>query len=359
MFWQRYRGLIVFWLVIAVLAVLYYFTSFVVFVYSPASSSRDALVVDIPQGASFRKITSLLHANKLVKDKTRFLILGKLRGAGSKIQAGELEFRRNMTPGQVLDKLMYGVPVSYAFVVPEGANIYQIGDILYSMELIKDPQDFVNMAKNRVLIDELGVKAKSMEGYLFPDTYNIRKIKDLKDIIRMMHKKYREVFTPDMERRAHKMGMSEHEVVTLASIIEKETGAPEERRMISSVFHNRLRKGMPLQSDPTTIYGLWQTYDGNLTRDKLQGYTPYNTYKIHGLPVGPISNPGRDAIIAALYPEASDYIFFVSKNDGTHTFTVEYKDHLKAVNKFQMDPKQRAGKSWRDLNKRRSSEAVN
>lgn len=348
-----------FWTVVLVLGAIYYFTSFIVFVYSPASASRDYLVVDIPQGASFRKITSLLHANKLIKDKTRFLVLGRLRGAGSKIQAGELEFRRNMTPVQVLDKLMYGVPVSYAFVVPEGANIYQIGDILKQMDLIKDPSEFVAAAKNRVIIDELGVKAKSMEGYLFPDTYNIKKIKDVKDIVRMMYKKYQEVFTPDLQKRAHYMGLSEHEVVTLASIIEKETGAPEERPLISSVFHNRLKKGMPLQSDPTTIYGLWQTYDGNLTREKLQQYTPYNTYKIHGLPVGPIANPGKDAIVAALYPQKSDYIFFVSKNDGTHTFTVEYKDHLKAVNKFQMDPKQRTGKSWRDLNKRRSSEAVN
>ena len=352
MFRYRYKGVALFSFFLVAIVVMYYLTSFVIFIYTPASRSNDFLVIDIPQGRSFRYVTSLLYGHKLLKDKTRFLILGKLRGAGTKVQSGELQFRRNMTPAQILDNLMYGVPVSYSFVVPEGSNIYQIGDMLVQKELIQDAQMFIEAAKNRMLIEELGVKAKSMEGYLFPDTYNVRKIKDVKDVIRMMHKKYKEIVTKDIVQRAHKMGMSEHELITLASIIEKETGAPQERKLISSVFHNRLKKGMPLQSDPTTIYGLWQIYDGNLNREKLLKYTPYNTYKIHGLPVGPICNPGKEAIMAAIYPDSSNYFFFVSKNDGTHTFTEQYGDHLKAVSKFQKDPNQRKGKSWRDLNKR-------
>ncbi|HOW16581.1 MAG TPA: endolytic transglycosylase MltG [bacterium] len=349
MFWHKHKTFIMFISILAVLISLYYVSSFMVFIYTPATSFKGAHVVDIPHGASFRKITDILKQNRLVKDKKRFLILARLTGADKRIQSGELQFDLSMTPMQVLDKLMYGVPVAYAFIVPEGTNIYQIGEILKNMGMIKDPSEFVSAAKNRKLIEELGVKAKSMEGYLFPDTYNIRKTKDVKDIIRMMHKKYKNVFNDDLLRRAYKMGLSEHETVTLASIIEKETGAPEERKLISSVFHNRLKKGMPLQSDPTTIYGLWENYDGNLTKDKLQQYTPYNTYKIHGLPVGPIANPGKESIVAALYPDDTDYLFFVSKNDGTHTFTIEYKDHLKAVGKYQLDAKQRQGKSWRDL----------
>lgn len=353
MFWYRYKGLTIFGLFVVTVLSLYYLTSFVIFVYTPASSSRQSVVIDIPQGKSFRTITNLLYQNKLLKSQTRFLILGRLRGAAKKVQAGELEFRRNMTPVQVLDQLIYGVPVSYAFVVPEGSNIYQIGEILKQMGLIQDANMFVDATRNRLLIEELGVKTKSMEGYLFPDTYNIRKVKDVKDVVRMMYRKYKEMVTGDLIQKAHRLGMSEHELITLASMIEKETGAPEERTMISSVFHNRLKKGMPLQSDPTTIYGLWKEYDGNLNREKLLRYTPYNTYKIYGLPIGPICSPGKDAVMAAIYPERSNYLFFVSKNDGTHTFTVEYRDHLKAVNRFQKDPKQRQGKSWRDLSKRR------
>ena len=144
------------------------------------------------------------------------------------------------------------------------------------------------------------------------------------------------------------MGLTEHELVTLASVIEKETGHAPERKIISSVFHNRLKKKMRLQSDPTTIYGLWENFDGNLTRSCLQTYTPYNTYKIFGLPKGPIASPGTDAILAALYPAKTKYLFFVSRNDGTHIFSEDYKGHKSAVEKIQKDPVARRGKSWRD-----------
>src|SRR6185312_975952 len=135
-------------------------------------------------------------------------------------------------------------------------------------------------------------------------------------------------------------------------IIEKETGAPQERPMISSVFHNRLRKRMKLQSDPTTIYGIWKRYDGNIHKSDLSTQNPYNTYFVPALPVGPISNPGREAIRAALNPATSDYLYFVSHNDGTHEFSTTYENHTKAVKKFQLDAKARAGKSWRDLYKK-------
>ncbi len=167
-----------------------------------------------------------------------------------------------------------------------------------------------------------------------------------------MNKKYKEVFTQQLIEKSHEIGLTEHEVITLASIVEKETGAVEERKKVASVFFNRLKKGMRLQSDPTTIYGMWETYKGNLSKDDLQKYTPYNTYKVFGIPVGPIASPGKDSIMAVLYPEKTDYFFFVSKNDGTHVFTADYGNHQKAVNKFQKDSKSREGKSWRDLSKK-------
>ena len=145
--------------------------------------------------------------------------------------------------------------------------------------------------------------------------------------------------------------MSRHQVVTLASIVEKETGATSERPLISSIFHNRLRKHMRLQSDPTTIYGMWDRYAGKIHKSDLSTFSVYNTYTIPALPVGPIANPGKEAIHAALYPAQSDYLFFVSHNDGTHEFTRSYGEHTRAVGKFQLDPKAREGKSWRDLKK--------
>jgi UPF0755 protein len=171
------------------------------------------------------------------------------------------------------------------------------------------------------------------------------------DMIRQMVRKFLSVWTPEVETQAKLLGFNQLQAVTLASMIEKETGAPQERPMISSVFHNRLRKKMRLQSDPTTIYGMWETYAGNIHRSDLLTPTPYNTYTVPGLPLGPIGNPGREALQAALNPSESNYIFFVSHNDGTHEFTSSLQDHNAAVRTFQMDPNARKGKSWRDLKK--------
>jgi len=352
MFFYRHKMLVITLLIAAFLVATYVTASFVIFLYSPASFSSQEIIVDIPEGATFRKVTTLLCNDGLVRDEKKFRILGRIMKAGSKIKAGELLFYKNMTPMQVLDTLMHGLPVAYSFTIPEGFNMYQIADMLVDKHIIKNKKDLVGAARDKTLLIELGIKGSSAEGYLFPDTYTVNKVKDAKVLVRLMNKKFKEVFTKDLIKRANDIGFSEKEIVVLASIIEKETGASEERKIVSSVFHNRLKKHMPLQSDPTTIYGIWDRYTGGLTRDDLQQYTPYNTYKIYGLPPGPIANPGKDAIIAALYPENTRYLYFVSRNDGTHTFSETYGDHRKFVSKLQKDPSARLGKSWRDLNKR-------
>ena len=155
------------------------------------------------------------------------------------------------------------------------------------------------------------------------------------DVIRHMYGKFRAVFTPEFEKRARELGFSRREIVTLASIIEKETGDPGERPLISAVFHNRLKKGIRLQSDPTVIYGMWNRFDGNLRKRDLQEKTPYNTYRIGGLPAGPIANPGIDSIRAALYPADVDYLYFVSRNDGSHAFSGTLEEHNRNVWKYQ------------------------
>ncbi len=327
----------------------YIFLSFFVFMYTPVSKATDDVIIDIPRGQSLRSTINVLHDEKLIRNEKKFLILAKLRRAGKRIKSGELMFNRHMTPLSVLDTLINGKVVNYSFTVPEGYNIYQIADILKDKHIIKETGEFLSAARDKTLIHDLGLNVDSMEGYLFPETYVIEKIKDPKTLIRIMYKQYRQVMAPKLVNRAYELGFTENEILTLASIIEKETGYGPERKIISSVFHNRLKKKMRLQSDPTTIYGLWENFDGNLTKSCLRTYTPYNTYKILGLPKGPIASSGEDAILAALYPAKTNYLFFVSRNDGTHVFSEDYKSHKNSVERFQKNPASRRGKSWRDV----------
>ena len=352
MFTYKYKNMMIAIVVLGFLVVSYLAVSFTLFLYSPASLNKDEVIIDIPSGTTFRAVTHMLFDAKLLKSEKKFLILARLRHAGSKIKSGELRFYKNMNPLEVLDNLINGIPVLYSFTVPEGFNSYQIAQMLEEKAIIKHASDFLTASKDKNLIKELGVKSDSMEGYLFPDTYTVEKVRDVKTLIRLMYKKYRQTVTPQLVEKAHELGFTEHEIITLASIIEKETGAVDERKKVASVFYNRIKKGMRLQSDPTTIYGMWDIYRGNLSKDDLQRYTAYNTYKIFGLPPGPIASPGKDSIMAALYPEKTNYLFFVSRNDGTHTFTEDYGNHQRAVNKFQKDPSARKGKSWRDLKKK-------
>jgi UPF0755 protein len=327
----------------------YLFLSFLFFIYSPASKNSEPVIIDIQKGQTLRSVIKTLYHDGLIKDENKFLVLSKIRRAGRRVKSGELLFYKNMTPLAVLDTIINAKAVTYSFTVPEGYNIYQIAEVLKEKNLIKDTKEFISVARDKELISELGLKADSVEGYLFPETYVVEKIRDPKTLVRIMFKQYRQMMNEKLINRAHDIGLTEHELVTLASIIEKETGHGPEREIISSVFHNRLKKKMRLQSDPTTIYGVWETFDGNLTRSCLQTYTPYNTYKIFGLPKGPIASPGRDSILAALYPAKSNYLFFVSRKDCTHIFSEDYKGHHRAVERFQKDPASRRGRSWRDI----------
>jgi UPF0755 protein len=324
-------------ILVVVLAGLYYTVSFLSFLYSRPSGVAKEVIVDIPKGLPFRKISHLLMDKGLLTDVDRFVLLARLRNSMKAVKAGELRFRTNMNPLQVLDTLLNGVPVTYPVTVPEGYNMYQIAALLFDKGLVSSAPVFLKEATDQAFLKSLGIAGKSVEGYLYPDTYNFSKKTPVKELIKAMYKKYKDVVTPDIIKKAAASKMSEHELVTLASIIEKETGVPEERPMISSVFHNRLRINMRLQTDPTTIYGLMPSFNGNLTKDDLRHFTPYNTYVIYGLPPGPIASPGKDAIMAALNPVKSSYIFFVSRNNGTHYFSERYSDHQRAVTKYQVN----------------------
>ncbi len=238
-----------------------------------------------------------------------------------------------MRPLQVLNHLKKGIVHQYEVVIPEGYAVRQIAQVLEEKGLAEAEQ-FMALAADSELAESLGIPSDNLEGYLFPSTYFISRATTAEEIIRQMVRAFHTAYTSDLREREREMGLNTHEVVTMASIIEKETSSEAERDLISGVFHNRLKRNMRLQSDPTVIYGI-ADFDGNLKRVHLQTDTPYNTYRRRGLPPGPIANPGRASLIAALYPASVDYLYFVSRNDGTHYFSRNIDEHNRAVARFQ------------------------
>lgn len=323
------------------------------FAYMPKDRNGQELIIEVTPGQSPAVLAENLASNGIIRDSKTFIFLGRLTRKWAKIKVGEYRVSAAMTPMEIFAVVTSGISVAYRVTVMEGKNLFQIADILENLKLAKR-EEIIALCRDQTFIKSLGFtdsNIPTLEGYLFPETYFFNRSMGAKEMLKQMVSRFMANWTEEMESKAKALGFSRHQVVTLASIIEKETGAPEERPLISSVFHNRLKKRMRLQSDPTTIYGIWETFNGNLKRTDLQKATDYNTYRISGLPVGPIANPGREALAAALAPAKSDYLFFVSRNDGTHVFTTTLSDHENAVKRFQLDPSARSGKSWRDLNK--------
>lgn len=316
-------------------------------------SSPNPYIIEIEKGERPQKISGLLEAQGIVASAERFWLAGKVTGSWKRVKAGEYEVSSSMSTLQILRVLTSGISRSISVTIKEGDNMYQVADHLVARGF-SDRAAWLKLFRDKALLAQLGLpsRAVSIEGFLYPETYGFPKRTDPLDIVKTMTAFAKRNWTPAMEAKAKTLGLDWYGTVTLASVIEKETGAPEERPMISSVFHNRLRKKMRLQSDPTTIYGIWEHYTGNLHRSDLTRSTPFNTYTVPALPLGPISNPSALALKAALEPVQSPYLYFVSKNDGTHEFTSAFQDHQRAVARFQLDPKAREGKSWRDLQKR-------
>jgi UPF0755 protein len=239
---------------------------------------------------------------------------------------------------EVLDALRNGKIIEYQVVVPEGYNLYQIGWTLAKTPLVSDPNLFISLVKKKEYVRSFGIEADTLEGYLFPDTYYLPKGIRVEDIPKRMVARYKAVFVDSYRSRAKELGFSEHQIVTLASIVEKEARITSERKLISAVYLNRLKKGMRLQADPTAVYGTkaWIT---KVTKQDLKRQSPYNTYLHKGLPPGPIANPGQGAILAALYPENVDYLFFVAQGDGSHFFSKDFEDHEKAIGRYKINRK--------------------
>ena len=303
----------------------------------PFGASHPVQIVDIPPGIAFSHVSHLLHQKGLLGPEWFFQVLGRVQQVDRKIIPGEYELHAGMRPTVLLAKLVKGEVYQHSVTIPEGYNIVQIADIL-DQKGLADKEEILRLSQDRTFIASMDVKASTLEGYLFPDTYRFARYTPPESIVRTFVSRFHEMVTPEIYAQAKSMGMTLQEVLTLASVIEKETGLAKERALVSGVFHNRLRRNIPLQSDPTVIYAL-EYFDGNIRKADLSVNSPYNTYKVRGLPPGPIANPGLAAIQAALYPTPSDFVYFVSRNDGSHKFSVTLAEHNKAVDKYQRRPR--------------------
>jgi UPF0755 protein len=317
------------------------------------AAKERKVAFELTRGMSPHTISEALERSGVIGSSTLFYWLGKWNRSWGGIKAAEYELSPSWSPRQIFKVLQSGVGIQRALLIREGDNLYQVADAFAALQL-SDKKSILELLRSKELLAALGLGSEgvaSLEGYLLPNTYFFDKRETPEHLVRRMVEAFLKSWTPEYEARTRELGFSRREVVILASIVEKETGAGFERPMIASVFHNRLKKKMRLQSDPTTIYGIWEHYSGNLRRSDLQTQTPYNTYAIPALPAGPISNPNPESIKAVLYPAETEYLYFVSKNDGTHVFSKTYGEHAAHVRATQLDPKAREGKSWRDLGK--------
>jgi UPF0755 protein len=304
---------------------LYVFIQFFV----PAYDNPTPIEVEIPQGTSYAKAVDILADNKLIRDKFLFHTLGRIVGLDKKLRAGYYHFWSRISPFDVFMLLKQGKIIEHDVTVVEGDNLDDIARKLETEDILAAGA-FLKASTDRSLLNSMDIKAPSVEGYLYPDTYKLYKGVRPEEVIKLMVGRLRSAYTNEIRERMKKLDLDERQMLTLASIIEKEAAVDKERPLVSAVYHNRLRKGMLLQADPTAIYGV-KGSRSKITGSDLRNKTPYNTYIIQGLPPGPIASPGIKSIRASLYPADVPYIFFVSRGDRTHIFSVKLSDHNEAI----------------------------
>lgn len=319
--------------------ILYFFALIFVFLilllnysFTPIDIKNKTVVLDIPTGSSFLEVTELLKKEGLIKNRFFFYSLAAIKRASRNIRAGEYEINTLISPITMLNKLMHGEVKIYKVVIREDLSLRDIAAVLDKDKLI-NKEIFFELARDREFLQSLNIEAESIEGYLFPDTYYFNRSMNTRRIMKKMVDTFREKVTPSMIQKSNNIGLNMHKLVTLASIIGKESGDNSEKPFIAAVFYNRLKKGMRLQSDPTTVYDM-DDFDGKVLRCHLKRVSPYNTYLIKGLPPGPIANPGLSSLKATLFPAPVNYLYFVSKNDGTHYFSSSLTEHNQAVNRY-------------------------
>ncbi len=332
------KNIIVYALSLSILVGILFLASFWFYLLAPMQKGNSDQIFFVPEGSTLSKVAEGLESNALIKSKEPFLFWAKLMGYSRKIKAGEYCLNSEMSPLKILEAMSRGSIVTHPVTIPEGYNRMQIGALLEEKGLA-DRQTFISLTGSPDIARAYGFSGPDLEGYLYPDTYQFSRGLSVKSIVDVMVRHFLEVSAP-FRNRIKVSGMTLEQVVILASIVEKETGSAEERPVIASVFLNRLKKRIRLETDPTVIYGI-KNFDGNLKKKDLKRYTPYNTYVIRGLPPGAIANPGKEAIRAVIYPADTAYLYFVSKNDGTHYFSKTLSEHNRAVRKYQKNRRSR------------------
>jgi len=319
------------WLCIGVaLLVAVAIARFAFFVGLPHGEGQVVKTVDFAKGSSLRKFADDLAAQGVIGSAGQFQLYARLRGVSSKVQAGTYQFNDGMTPAEILRKLVAGEVYEKRFSLPEGYSIYQVAEMLESRGFFKSG-DFLRACRDTELLREFGIAGESAEGYLYPGTYNLLKVEDAAGLVKLMAGQFARVYQERFAVLEKNSRLTRRQIITLASMVEKEAVVPEEKPLIASVFFNRLKKGMPLQSDPTAVYGI-RAFGGRVSGSDVRRNTAYNTYLISGLPPGPIGNPSDGAIEAVLRPAVTGYYYFVAKNDGTHHFSATLDEHNRAVN---------------------------
>ncbi len=316
----------------ALVAVAAFLVLYQTFLTTPTAPPA-AVEFTIERGDSFKKVAQQLHREKVISNLFYFGLHARQEKAASRIQAGDYLFDKPANPREVLNRLVEGDIILNRLTLPEGLTVRETARKMAEAKLCKE-EEITGPAFNPEFVHSLGVEAESLEGYLFPETYSFPKKTSAEQFLKMMVDMFKAKLTPDILKGAKERSLDRHQLVTLASIIQKESGNRDEMPLIAAVFHNRLQRGIALQADPTVIYGI-KDFDGNLTRKHLQTPTPYNTYVKRGLPPGPIANPGLEALRAAAFPAEVKYLYFVSRGDGTHVFSHTLKEHNRAVLKYQ------------------------
>ncbi len=300
----------------------------------PLQPGAQPVIFEVRRGQSAGQIARDLERAGLASHPRLLALVARHQKLDTRVRSGEYELSASLSPREILRRLAEGNVIQLRFTLPEGLTRREIARVIAATGLVTEAA-FLSATSDATLAAELGVEGADFEGYLFPDTYQFERGTPPERIVRTLVARFRrvadEVLAPSLASR----GLTLRQAVTLASIVEKETGRADERPVIAAVFFNRLARGMRLESDPTVIYGI-PDFDGNLTRVHLRAATPYNTYVITGLPAGPIANPGAESLAAVARPADAPYLFFVAKGDGSHQFSATLAEHTRAVQRYQL-----------------------
>lgn len=288
----------------------------------------------LPKGSGAWEISSILAKEKIIPRGYPFFLLTLFTHRYQSLRAGEYLLNPAMSHREILEILEKGRIVLYSITIPEGMLLREIADLLERKGLGRRER-ILTLSRDPTFLISLGIEADGLEGYLLPNTYLFPRDFGEEGVLRVMAEANTRIFTLERLWRAKEMGLTRHQVLTLASLIEKEAKEDGERSLVSMVYHNRLLKGMRLQCDPTVIYALGESFRGDLTREALSFPSPYNTYLQAGLPPGPICNPGEASLLAALYPAEGNSLYFVSQNNGRHHFSITLEEHNRAVRQYQ------------------------